>query len=106
MPYLVTTSMYPSEKAPEVAGRYLEALTKYPPDENLGTEIVPAAIKSTYQGIKGISITDVQEGKLDAAYKRAVNTMVMFQSIPGFIYTVEVHLKVEEAMTMIGMDMP
>ena len=106
MPYLVTTSMYPSEKAPEVAGRYLEALAKFPPDESLGTEIVPAAVKSTYQGIQGISVTDVPEGKLDAAYKRTVNTMVMFQSIQGFVYTVEVHLKVEEAMSMIGMDMP
>ena len=106
MPYLVTTSIYPSEKAPEVAGRYLEALAKFPPDESLGTEIVPAAIKSTPQGIKGISVYDVKEGKLDAAYQRSVNTMVMFQSIVGFVYTVEVHLKVEEAMTMIGMEMP
>jgi hypothetical protein len=106
MPYLVTTSMYPSEKAPEVAGKYLEALAKYPPDESLGTEIVPAAIKSTHQGIKGTSITDVPEEKLFAAYSRTVNTMVMFQSIPGFVYTVEVQLKVEEAMSALGMDIP
>ena len=106
MPYLVTTLFYPSEKAPEVAGRYLEALSKYPPDESLGTDIVPAAIKSTHQGIKGITIYDVQEGKLDAAYTRAVNMMVMFQNIPGLSYTVEVHLKVDEAMSAIGMDMP
>ena len=97
--------MYPSEKAPEVAARYLEALTKYPP-ESLGTETVPVAVKSTHQGIKGISISDVQKGKLDAAYTRAVNMMVMFQSIAGFVYTVEVYLKVEEAMSAIGMDMP
>jgi hypothetical protein len=106
MPYLITTSLYPSEKAPEVATRYLEALTKYPPDESLGTETVPVAVKSTHQGIKGISISDVQKGKLDAAYTRAVNMMVMFQSIAGFVYTVEVYLKIEEAMSAIGMDMP
>jgi hypothetical protein len=105
MPYLITTSLYPSEKAPEVAGRYLEALTKYPPDESLATQVVPAAVKSTHQGIEGITISEVQEGKLDAAYARAVDTMVMFQSIVGFVYTVEVYLKVEEAMTAIGMDM-
>jgi hypothetical protein len=106
MPYLITTSLYPSEKAPEVAAKYLEALTKYPPDESLGIETVPVAVKSTYQGIKGISIADVKKGKLDAAYTRAVNMMVMFQSIVGFVYTVEVYMKVEEAMSAIGMDMP
>ena len=83
----------------------MEALTKYPPDESLATQVVPAAVKSTHQGIEGITIFEVQEGKLDAAYARAVDTMVMFQSIVGFVYTVEVYLKVEEAMTAIGMDM-
>lgn len=106
MPYLITTSLYPSEKAPEVGARYLEALAKYPPDESLGAEVVPAAVKSSHKGIKVLSISEVQEGKLDAAYNRAVNTMVMFQNIIGFVYTVEVYLKVEEAMSAIGMDMP
>jgi len=106
MPYLITTSLYPNEKAPEVAGRYLEALTKYPPDESLATQVVPAAVKSTHEGIKGVTISEVQEGKLGAAYARAVDTMVIFQSIVGFVYTVEVYLKIEEAMSAIGMDMP
>lgn len=98
--------LYPSEKAPEVGARYLEALAKYPPDEILGAEVVPAAVKSTHTGIKVIGISEVQEGKLDVAYNRTVNIMVMFQSIVGFVYTVEVYLKVEEAMSAIGMDMP
>jgi hypothetical protein len=29
----------------EVPEKYLEAITKYPPDENLGTQVVPAAVK-------------------------------------------------------------
>ncbi len=37
MPYIMTTSLYPNDKAPEVAEKYLEAITKYPQDENLGT---------------------------------------------------------------------
>ena len=105
MPYLITTSLYPNEKAPEVGARYLEALVLYPPDEDIGAEIVPAAVKSSHQGIKVLSISEIKEGKLDAAYTRATNMMVMFQNIPGFVYTVEVHLKVEEAMSAIGMDM-
>jgi len=106
MPYLVTTSLYPNQIAPEVGARYIEALAMYPPDEGIGTEIVPAAVKSTHQGIKVLTISEIKEGKLDAAYTRATNMMVMFQDIPGFAYTVEVQLKVEEAMSAIGMDMP
>ena len=30
MPYIITTSLYPSDIAPEVAKRYLEAIQKYP----------------------------------------------------------------------------
>jgi len=104
MPYLITTSLYPSEKAAEVGERYLEALPKYPPDESLGKEIVPAAVRSTHQGIKVLGIYEVQEGKLDAAYSRYVNIMVMFHNIVGFVYTIEVFLKVEEAMSAIDMD--
>jgi hypothetical protein len=86
-----------------VGERYLEALAKHPPDESIAKQIVPAAVKSTLQGIKVLSISEVQEAKLDAAYDRAVNMMVMFHSIEGFGYTVEIFMKVEEAMAAIGM---
>jgi hypothetical protein len=106
MPYLIMTSRYPSDKVPATAERYLEILAKYPHDESLSEEIVPVAVKSTHKGIKSFSISDVKEGKLDAAYKRAVNSMAMFQSVEGFEYTIEVYSKVDEAMAAIGMEMP
>ena len=77
---------------------------------DIGTEIVPAAVRKNHptRGLGFLSISEIKEGKLDAdSYTfRATNMMVMFQNIPGFVYTVEVHLKVEEAMSAIGMDMP
>ena len=106
MPYIITTSLYPSHKAPEVAERYLEAIAKYPLDENFATEVVPAAVKSVHEGIKATGIVDVKEGKLEEALNRTVNMMVMFQSIEGFRYTTEIHYKVEEALAMIGMSLP
>lgn len=106
MPYLVTTSIYPSEQVQEVGARYLEALAKYPPDESLSTQVVPAAVTTTHQGIKVIGISDVKEGKLEDALRRAGDFMVMFQNIAGFEYKVRVYSKVEEAMASIGMDMP
>ena len=106
MPYLITTSLYPSEKAPEVAKKYFEVLKKYPPDENLGNQLVPSAVKATHQGIQGIGITEVKEGKLEEALTRVVNMMAMLISIPGFEYKTEIHLTVVEALETIGMKLP
>ena len=103
MPYIFTTSMYPSDKAPEVAKKYLEAITKYPPDGSLGTQIVPAAVKSTLQGIKTIGIIEVKKGKLEDAITMTENMMAMFFSIQGFEYTIDNYATVEEALKVIGM---
>ena len=106
MPYIISTSLYPSHKASEVAEKYLEAIQKYPPDENLANPVVPAAVKTTGQGIKVIGISEVKEGKLEEAYARTVSMMVMFHSIEGFEYTVDIYLKVEEALPLIGISFP
>jgi len=106
MPYIVTTSIYPTEKGPEVAEKYIEAITKYPPDENLATDVVPAGVKSSHEGVRVLGIVEAKEGKLEDALKQTVNRMVMFQSIPGFRYSTEIYYKVEEAMDLIGMSLP
>jgi hypothetical protein len=103
MPYIFTTSMYPSDKAPEVAKRYLEAITKYPPDASLGTQIVPAAVITTLQGIKVIGIIEVKKGKLEDAMIRVAEMMAMFFNIEGFEYKMERYATVEEAMKTIGL---
>ena len=105
MPYLIVTSLYPSDKAPEVAKKYIEAISKYPPNENLAMEVVHA-IKGTHQGIQSIAVSDVKKGKLEEAFNRLVSMMVMFHSIQGFEYKVDIYLKVEEAMGVIGMSLP
>jgi hypothetical protein len=106
MPYLIVTSLYPSDKATEVAKKYLEAISKYPPNENLATPLVPAAVKGTHQGIQVLGISEVKKGKLEEAYTYLVNMMAMFHSIQGFEYKVDIYLKVEEAMGIIGMNLP
>lgn len=106
MPYLVTTSIYPSDKATEVAERYFEALQKYPIDEDQVKELVPAAVKATNQGLKVMGILEVKEGKLEGALKRLTNFMVMFQTIPGFEYSIEINWSVEDALGLLGMELP
>jgi hypothetical protein len=106
MPYIITTTLYPSDKVTDVAKMYLEAIKKYPPDESLGTTIVPAAVIATLQGIKVITIIEVKKGKLEDAQTRMANIMAMFHSIQGYEYSIETYLKVEEAMGLIGMRRP
>jgi hypothetical protein len=106
MPYLIVTSQYPSDKAPEVANKYIEAISKFPPNESLATWLVPAAVKGTHQGIQTLGIIDVKKGKLDEAYNYMVSMMAMFHVIQAFEYKVDVYLKVEEAMGVIGMGLP
>ena len=106
MPYIITTSLYPSHKASEVGEKYLEAMKKFPPDGNLGTQVVPAAIKATEQGIKVVGISEIKKGKFEESLTRAVNFMVIFRDIPGFEYTIDTYLTVTEALATLGMSMP
>ena len=50
MPYIITTSLYPSDKVQEVGKRYLEALSKYPPNENLATPTCPSRCERNPSG--------------------------------------------------------
>ena len=106
MPYLVVTTMFPFDKAPEVGEKYLEALKKYPPDENLGIEVVPAAVKSTLEGNISLGITEVKEGKLEEAFIRMGKFMSVFRGIEGFSTSIEVYYNATEAMANIGMTIP
>jgi hypothetical protein len=103
MPYLITESIYPLNKADETAKIYMKVLEKFPPDEAPGNELVPAAVTTTKNGIKGLSILEVKQEKLYEAYDRQSNAMVMFRDIEGFNYKVRVWSTVEEALKVIGM---
>jgi len=101
--YVVIKSLYPTDKSKKVAQRYLEAMQKYPDDASAATQIVPAAVHSTLQGMTVTVIYEAKKGKFEEAYDIAVNRMVMFQDIQGFQYALESHLNLEEAMNAIGM---
>jgi hypothetical protein len=103
MPYVVTTSLYPYEKASECGEKWLEALKKYPYDENLGTMIVPAAVKSTLDGTTSIGILEVKEGKLEEALIYTGRFMSVFRGIEGFTTSIDVYYTGAEAMANVGM---
>jgi hypothetical protein len=102
MPYLITTSLYPPHKANEVAEKYLEAIQKYPPDENLGINLIPAAVKSTEKGIRVMGVVEVKEGKLEEAISRNSNFMQSFMSIQGYTYRTDTNYTINEALGILG----
>lgn len=100
--YIIVTSTYPNNKAKEVADMFLKVMTKYPPDINLGTPVVPAAIRTTLQGVKTLNISEIKKGKLEEALAFASKRLAMFNDIEGYRYTVKTYMNLEEAMQTIG----
>ena len=100
--YIITTSFWPNDKAKEVANVYVKVMTKYPDDANLGTPVVPVAIKPTLEGLKAITVTEVKKGKLDDAVALARNRLGMFLDTPGYRYEIELYANLEESMKLIS----
>ena len=102
----VQTSWYPPDKQDEVVKTYFEAMEKYPPDESLGKLILPLGVRSTKDGIKVISIHEVTKGKYEEFANRIGQFMMMFSDIEGYRWESETFLSGEEAMSVIGKEMP
>ncbi len=101
--YIVTTCTYPSDKAKEVAQRYVKSITKFPDDASLGTFVVQGAVRGTLQGLSVMIVFEPKKGKFEEAYALGVSRLAMFHDIPGFEYDIKAHYSLEEAMKVIGM---
>lgn len=101
--YIITNSLYPNDKAKEVANMYLKMMTKYPDDNSLGNRVVPVAVRTTLEGIKVMTITEIKKGKLEDALSFVTNRLSMFMDIPGYRYAIKTFMNLEEALKTIGM---
>lgn len=106
MPYIITTSSYPTHKAKKVAELYFDMLKEFPPDRSIEKELVPAAVTTTDRGIRVVNISLAKAGKLEEVYHRTGKAMAMFQSIEGFEYSIRVWSTVVEALETLGMKLP
>lgn len=102
MPYIVVTSLYPSEKADEVAKVFLEVSKKFPPDESLATVVVPGAVVGTLQGISTLFVAEVKKGKLEDYTARLRKALVMYRHIPGYEVQATTYMTLGEALESIG----
>ena len=74
MAYIVTSVKYLSHLGVEVGKRYLEAIKEFPPGKTPGKVIIQAAVRSTNEGIKVFSVTQVKDEEFIEAYIRFVET--------------------------------
>ncbi len=106
MPYLFTTSSYPTDLRDEVVEAYFKMLKEMPFDRSLGKETVQAAVTTNPKGAKTLSIMNVKEGKLTEAILWTYKRMTNFQDIKGFEYTIRVWTTITEALEIINRSLP
>ncbi len=81
-------------------------MSKYPLDENIGTEVLDGASRATTKGIETVAILKTKEGKFEEALTYTTKVLAMFHDIVGFECSVDVWLTVEEGFASIGASMP
>jgi hypothetical protein len=108
MPHIVIFMKYPSHIINEVVQKALEAIQKnmFPDDESVQETLVLSAWKSTEDGMKALSVTNVKEGKLEEALKSVYKEMAYYSNIEGYEITIEVWGTWQEAFEAMGMETP
>ena len=109
MPYIVTSSWYPTHKNDEAVKIYIEGLKKYPPSKIPGKLIVPVAVTTTKKGLKSMRIREIKtdDGQmLSDALKTIGEMMTLFLDIEGFEYSIRLWDTISEAMRNIKKESP
>ncbi len=97
---IITTTLFPPESAKETGKRFKEGGT--PPDfiTRRGPYILPAKA----EGIQGITIYEVDRPtRIAEAVEWSANDVTKYFGIPGFRYSINVCLEVEEALKTVGL---
>jgi len=106
MPYIFTTSSYPTDLRDEVVEAYFKMLKEMPFDKSLGKEIIQVAVTTNPRGVESLSIMNVKEGKLTEAYLWTFKRMSYFQLIKGFEFKIRVWTTIVEALETINRKLP
>jgi hypothetical protein len=63
-------------------------------------------VRSTNDGIKVFSVTQVKDEEFIEAWRYIGNMMALFLEIEGLEYAMEVWTEVQDALELIGMKLP
>lgn len=106
MPYIFTTSSYPTDLRDEVVEAYFKMLKEMPFDKTLGKETIQVAVTTNPKGVKSLSIMNVKDEKLTEALLWTYKRMTYFQLIKGFEFKIRVWTTIVEALESINRSLP
>ena len=107
MVLLVSQTWYPASEVDKGGKVYLEAMKKFPDDRTLGKPILRSAVKIEKEGVHGIAIFSVKEGKFKAAMDLVVNRMLLFgKEIKGIKMALDTYYDLAEALPFVGLSAP
>lgn len=107
MPYVFTTSLFPPNKAQKLAEINVKGLKEFRAAvRSLGKEVISNAVKARTNGIEVIGVWDIKEGKLEEFLIQQQKEMTRYHEVEGFSYSIDVRLKIVEALELLGMKYP
>jgi len=104
MAVIMVTTWYPPDKATEAAKKFLEVTEKFPQESFEKNWL--AGVKGDEDGITTIWLTEVERGKLEEALNLISRRLVEYFGIEGYRAKVETLMTFEEAMPLVGLEMP
>ncbi|HUW89055.1 MAG TPA: hypothetical protein VMV43_00900 [Candidatus Nanopelagicaceae bacterium] len=106
MVMVVSTSWFPTSKSSEVGKKYLEILKQFPPDKTISKLIVPVGVRTTSEGMKAFTISEIKEGKLKEFMDLAYKQILIYSEIEGYKTEMEFYMSGAEALPLVGLKMP
>ena len=100
--YIMGTSWYPMDKAPEVG----KALTKAMATPMKFIKSAHLYGTSTEAGAKVVTIYQIENDKLADGLREVVKQFFPYTSIPGFKFQIEVMMTGVEALSIMGLKAP
>jgi len=104
--YILLTVWFPASKSLEIGKKALEVIEKVPEDETISKTILAGGLMRTKNGIKGISIYEVMEGKFEEAYSLAGDILAIYAEVEGVNSRIDTMTSAVEAMESIGLAIP
>ena len=104
MPLIMVTTWYPPHKATEAAKKFLEVMKKFP-QQSFEKKWL-GGVKSDEDGIKTVWLTEIERGKLEEAFSLTAKRETEYLGIDGFGFKIEILVTFEDAMPLIGLEMP
>ena len=106
MVVIMSVAWFPSSIASEAGKVYIDIMKKFP-NTSISKPLLNIGVKGTKDGIKVVSISRIEKGKveeaLDVAYKRFID---FAKNLEGYEYEVDVLLEDAEALSLVGLGMP